>query len=391
MKHFIGLVCCFFLLSGCAATSLNPIQNTDQQFEADELRIWKRSAEEQFVLDHSGLIYSDTTLENYLTKIAQSLQTRDVLAKIPISVKVIKSPSLNAFAYPNGRIYVHSGMIAQMQNEAQLAILLAHEMTHSTHRHAAQSFRSIKNKTAFLSALQVGTFGFGWLGVFTGLLGGIGTMASVSGYSKDLETQADTVGFRLLVNAGYDPGEAPKLFELIKMEIEQEKIKEPFFFGTHPKIVSRIENFKALLKKHIRYKDSVIINQDIFFEKTKSLIALDAEMNIQAGRMGMARKELEKCIARRYFHPDVYFLLGEIYRQFYYPDSADQAIKYYQTCLNLDSSYSESYKSLGLLQYKLKNLKEAEIYFQQYLILCSDCRDKDYIEIYLKECIKRKN
>ncbi len=390
MKHFIRLVY-LLLLTGCAATSLKPIQNTDQQFEADELRIWKRSAEEQFVLDHSGLIYADTTLENYLTRIAQSLQTREVLAKIPISVKVIKSPSLNAFAYPNGRIYIHTGMIDQMQNEAQLAILLAHEMTHSTHRHAAQSFRSIKNKTAFLSALQVGTFGFGWLGVFSGLLGGIGTMASVSGYSKDLETQADTVGFRLLVNAGYDPGEAPKLFELIKMEIEEEKIKEPFFFGTHPKIVSRIENFNALLKKHNQKRDTLIVNQDVFFEKTKSLIAMDAEMNIKAGRMGMARKELEKCFARRYCHPDVYFLLGEIFRQFYFPDSAGQAMAHYQTCLKLDSAYSEAFKALGLLYYKQKKFTEAAINFQQYLSLCSDCRDKEYIEIYLKECIERKN
>ena len=219
------------------------------RFEDDEKRLWVRSKEEQEVLDESGFIYEDAELEAYLNDVAKKIEPPDVYEAIPFQVKVIKNPHLNAFAYPNGVIYIHTGILARMENEAQLATLLAHEMTHSTHRHAVSGFRDLKNKAAVFATLQVATAGFGGYADLANLLGYLGTMASITGYSRELESEADSVGFSLMTNAGYDPEESPKLFVHIKKELEEEKIREPFFFGTHPRIRERIESYEKLLNK----------------------------------------------------------------------------------------------------------------------------------------------
>src|SRR4030067_1130229 len=96
--------------------------------------------------------------------------------------------------------------LQEWTTEAQLATLLAHEMTHATHRHAIKQFRDARNKTAFLAVITAGTSGL------AAPLGALGTLAAITGYSREQEAEADREGFKLMVKAGYDPGEAPKLF-----------------------------------------------------------------------------------------------------------------------------------------------------------------------------------
>lgn len=248
MKKIILAVLSCFVFAGCATTSLPPVTEQTLILEEDEKRLWLRSEEEQRVLNRSGLIYKDEELEAYLNEISKKLQPPEVFKHIPFKIMVIKNHLLNAFAFPNGVIYVHTGILARMENEAQLATLLAHEMTHSTHRHTVRRFRDIKNKTAFLATVQVTLGGLGGgIGNLATLLGTVGTLAAVTGYSRELEAEADMEGLKLMVKAGYDPREAPKLFIHLKKELEEEKIKEPFFFGTHPRLQERIENYESLL------------------------------------------------------------------------------------------------------------------------------------------------
>ena len=70
---------------------------------------------------------------------------------------------------------------------------------------------------------------FGGYGSLADLLGSIGAMAAVTGYSRELETEADKVGLDLMVQAGYDPAESPRLFEYLKKDVKEQDIKEPFF------------------------------------------------------------------------------------------------------------------------------------------------------------------
>ena len=172
MRYAVLTLLICSIVAGCATTNLPPVTTGGFVFEDDERRLWLRSEEEQRVLDKSGLIYEDEELEVYLNEIAKKIQPPEIFQDIPCQVKRIEGPHLNSFAYPNGTIYIHAGMLARMENAAQLATLLSHEMTPSTHRHAVRQFRNMKNMTAFLATVRatVGGLGFG-IGDLTNLLG----------------------------------------------------------------------------------------------------------------------------------------------------------------------------------------------------------------------------
>jgi len=218
-----------FLLVACATTALQPIRDANVPLEADEKRMWARVEQEQQKFEASGYVYRDAELEAYLTEVAQKLQPPAVLRAIPFRVAVVKNPWLNAFAMPNGALYIHSGLLARLENEAQLAVVLGHEMVHVTHRHAIREFRSTQNKAAFFATMNVTFGGVPVLGGIADLVGAFGTTAAITGYARDQEREADREGLDLMVRAGYDPTEAPKAFHEMKKELDREKIKEPFF------------------------------------------------------------------------------------------------------------------------------------------------------------------
>jgi len=224
------------VLSSCVTTNIAPVGKQESfKLEEDERRIWNRSKEEQARINRSNLIYDDPALTAYVNEVAQNLIPENIEEKgLSIDVKIIKNPLLNAFAYPNGAIYVHTGILAKMDNEAQLSTLLGHEMTHVTHRHAVRQFRTVKNTTAFLATIQMASVPFGVYGDLANILGTVGVMASITGYSREMETEADKVGLGLMADAGYDPQESPKLFVYLKSDLEKNDVKEPFFFGSHP-------------------------------------------------------------------------------------------------------------------------------------------------------------
>jgi len=125
-------------------------------------------------------------------------------------VKVIRSLDLNAFALPHGVIYVHTGMLARMENEDQLATVLGHEQTHFTHRHTLRDMRKTQNTENVVFALQmlIFTAAAGAGVINTGLLDRKAGDFYACGSEWILERpreEADTVGFKLMVDAAMTP------------------------------------------------------------------------------------------------------------------------------------------------------------------------------------------
>lgn len=383
----IGLVLFFFsVFAGCATTNLPPVTQ-DFRFEEDEKRLWLRSEEEQKVLNRSGLIYRDEELETYLLEVAKKLLPHDVFRQIPFKVLIIRNHLLNAFIYPNGVLYLHTGILAKMENEAQLATLLAHEMIHATHRHLIKRYRDIKNMTAFLSTVSVTLGGVGGgIGNLAVLIGALGTIASVTGYSKELETEADMEGFKLMIKSGYDPHEAVKFFSNLKKESEEQKEKEPFFFGTHPRLQERIENFENLIKNKPQEKWGNIKNTEIFLHKIHKVILDNSILDLKAGRFDTTQRGIEKYLTIKPNDPRAYCLLGELYRQKAITEDIEKAKFYYEKSISIDPSYPESYKGIGFIHYKQGEKRLAKKYFEQYLLLSPEAIDRAYIQEYIKQC-----
>jgi predicted Zn-dependent protease len=385
MRSFVLLLMVIVAVVGCATTNLQPLTERSVVLEEDEARIWTRCREQEQLLDRSGLLYEDSETREYVNAVAAKLEPTEVYTKIPFRIEVIKDPRLNAFAFPNGVIYVHTGILARMENEAQLATLLAHEMTHCTHRHAVRQFRDLQNKTAFLATVQVTTAPLGGIGDLATLLGTFGTLAAVTGYSREHETEADEQGFRRVVEAGYDPQETPKLFEHLKRDIEEEKITEPFFFGTHPRLQERIENYELLLAREQLGPMGKTKNTEQFTQKVHRVFLDNAVLDLKRGRFNQAQSSIERYLTVRGEEARPYFLLGELCRQRAGQGDSEKAIGYYRKSVELDPSYAEAYRGLGFLYLKEKEKGLARAQFERYLALAPQAADRLYIEQYMKQ------
>ena len=228
-------------LAACQSAPIRPMNGLDdtRQLEGEENRLWHSARELDEQMENADYLYEDEALQAYVVTVMRKLYPEYGDA---IRVRIVDSPSLNAFALPNGSIYINTGMLTRLDNEAQLATVLAHEGVHFTHKHSWQQRRNVKSSTAFST-------GFG---VVTGIpaLGDLVALSSIYGFSRDLEREADADGFRRLAAAGYDVRQAPKTFEYLLAEVEALDIDEPYFFSTHPGLQDRIESFEALVQQH---------------------------------------------------------------------------------------------------------------------------------------------
>jgi predicted Zn-dependent protease len=152
---------------------------------------------------------------------------------------VLRDPSPNAFALPNGHVYVHTGMLARLRDEDELAALLAHEINHVAGHHGIVEHRATRKKA--ITGLVVGSLG-GWGGVIS-----IGLQTSVYGFSRDLEQEADDRAVGLLRASRYDPHALPEVFDMLAEDYEGLDPRTPTIWSTHPEIRARAKTSRALV------------------------------------------------------------------------------------------------------------------------------------------------
>lgn len=372
-------------LCGCAATSLPPVTGKNFVFEDDEKRLWNRSHEEEQAIAKSGILYRDRELEAYLNGVARKLEPPEVYSIIPFRILVISNPYCNAFSLPNGYVYVHTGILARMENEAQLATLLAHEMTHATYRHYLREFHGALNKSMFLASARSLIGGLPAIGELSRVLGEISAKASINGHSRELETEADMEGIKLVVKAGYDPREAPKLFKHLKDEMEEEGLHEPFFFSTHPRLKERMENYNDFLAELGKEPEGAT-NKETFLKRVAGTVIDNALMDFRAGRFTQAGRAAKKYLSIRPKDGRAYFLLGEIARQQEEEGGLAEAKSLFQKGVAIDPSFPDTYKGLGLIYFKEGKKSLASKTLKSYLAKAPHAQDRSYIEEYIAQC-----
>ncbi len=373
------------ILAGCISPQAVPLNDKLNSAE-DERLLWERVRGEQEVIDNSGFLYHEPELESYLNRIVNKLQVHSITPGFKFQVKVLKDPHLNAFAYPNGVIYVHTGILARMDNEAQLAALLAHEMTHCTHRHSLRVIRSIKDRPAGIAAVQNALAKISAVHAVARLLGATGLTVAVHGYSRSLEAEADLVGLDLMAKADYDSYQALKLFEHLQQDIEDDGIEAPYFFSSHPNVQQRIQNAKNWLAENFNPTQSALIDSAEFQAGMQGVVLTNAGLDLRRGRFDLAQAAVADYLR---IHPSdarAYYLMGEILRQRDEQDDARSAVGYLEKAILLDPNYPEPHKALGLIHYKGGEKRLARKYFESCLLLSPNAIDKDYIQGYLKNC-----
>jgi tetratricopeptide (TPR) repeat protein len=378
MKVYVFLIIFVFFIVGCTTPGLQPLPG-DSAFEGNELTLIERAEKEQAILEESGFIYEDQELEAYLNELVKRLLPPTLQSQAPPKVKMIKDPNLDAFVFPNGVIYINTGILSRLDNEAQLAIILAHEMIHYINRHSFKAFGGYERH-------QVIQGSQGRLKDLLNQLGATLSMAAMAGYSQALETEADLEGLALVVAAGYDPREAIRLFGHLKREVKTEGFKEPLFFGIHPRIDKRVDNFENFLLSHSETGKKGLLNHGVFLEKTREVVLVNAYLDLKAGRYESARKGAEKYLDLDEKDARVYYLMGEIFKQKGGAVASNKMRGFYEKAIALDPVYPEPYRAIGLLHYKDEKWGLAKKAFKSYLGLSPYNHDRAYILEYLEKC-----
>jgi len=348
------------------------------QVSGDERRVWSQGDELAQAITRGGVIYEDDTTTAYVQAVLDRLFPE---FKGRMRVAIVKSAHLNAFALPNGCIYINQGLLARLQNEAQLATLLGHEGTHFTNRHGYQSEASAKDNAGF-AMLSTMVLPYG-LGALPSLL----AVSSMYGFSRDMETEADVQGFARLKKAGYDVHQSPRVFEHLMAEIKAEDIKEPFFFATHPKLADRVENMKKLSAGAPYGGDGT---SSAAYTNTMTQVRVDnLDLMLSMGRAKSALIMLSDPDRRAEMPPAADYYLGEAYRLRGQEGDTKLAEDAYRRAIEAAPEFAASYRALGVLRLKANHYADAQTYLERYLELTPSAPDRKYVESYLKIARKK--
>jgi predicted Zn-dependent protease len=161
----------------------------------------------------------------------------------PYSFSIADYREINAFALPGGPVWIHRGVLHAATNEAQVAGVLAHEVAHIERRHAASR----------LTQVTLTNWGLGLLGAMLGNSGGASAaqtaaQALANGvflkFSRDDEREADRLGLRMLMDAGWDGRGMTEMFEILRTEAARDPSQVEVFFSSHPAPAERISGLR---------------------------------------------------------------------------------------------------------------------------------------------------
>jgi predicted Zn-dependent protease len=239
---FLGL-CIALFASACATNPATGEKDIVLMSEYSEIKKGREMHEEMI---QKGAAYDDQNVQAYVNRVGQDLATHSDRPDIPYTFTVIDDDSINAFAFPGGYIYVNRGLLIYLDNQAELAAVLAHEIGHVTARHAVrQQTAAATNKT--LSQMAY---------VFTrsaDLAQASNTYGTtlVRGYGRDHELEADSEGATYLYNSGYDPNALLEVIGVLKDQEQYNRVKANAsgkkpqayhgLFSTHPRNDKRLQ------------------------------------------------------------------------------------------------------------------------------------------------------
>jgi predicted Zn-dependent protease len=400
----------------CVSTNLAPISSQGRGFQPlpDERRLWRESRAEEKTLLDKVRPYHDPELEVYLEEVVERLNPPAMAANpdVRYKVRVVEDPTLNAFAYPHGSIYIHTGLLARMENEDELATVLGHEMTHVEDRHMLRYQRSAHNKevgftvaaiAAYVAVAAVagnaadhGNWGQAEaLDAFGQVLVGLGLqlafLASVNGYGRDLEEEADRGGFAKLAAAGYDLHQAPKVYQVLYDDRGDSRRAEAFFFGSHPRLTERIDVTERYVAAHAGAAPPAADHAEraaAFARAIRPVVRDDARLNIDMGRLALAEDELRRVREWMPEDPETHFQKGRLRLAQAAAEKRPEAQERLRTeaensfreAIELDGDRPEPHRELGLLLRDRQDLHGACVQLRRYTQLAPEAEDGEKID-----------
>lgn len=246
-------------------------------------------------------VYGDANLARYVREVGNRVLATSHLRRpgadeqvraTPVTFTVLDSPVINAMALPGGYIYVTRGMLAHLNNEDQLATVIAHEIGHVAARHAARQAWQQQIGQGLLLGGAVLSQGLGLPAGNILNFGGMAAQLFLLRYSREDELEADRLGVEYAMAAGYDSREVIGLFQTLDRMQEKEGQSMPSFLATHPNPGDRIQRIRELTGAE---RDSRTPNPD-----NRYLHAVEGLVLGEDPRQGFVQDNV-------FYHPDLGF------------------------------------------------------------------------------------
>ncbi|MEG2139166.1 MAG: M48 family metalloprotease [Bilophila sp.] len=248
-------------------------------------------------------LVEDPEIKRYVQAVVDRLATGFPAQPFPFKANVLLHNSMNAFAVPGGQVFVHTGLIMQLEHESELAGVLAHELAHVTQRHIATR---MERAQAVTIASLVGALASAFLGGGSGsgalFAGSVAAgQATMLNYSRMDETEADQMGLQYLIASGYKPQGLQGAFEKIRRKQWASGLSIPEYLSTHPDVGGRVNEINARIQglaASIRNRPE----SDVRFNRVKTLIWArygepDTAARLFAQRLATTKKGTPDCLA----------------------------------------------------------------------------------------------
>lgn len=408
MARRLFLIGVLLTFAACAP-SIAPLTASTKDYGAsdDEAFVIRQGEQVAIEVQRAGILLDDPDLIVYVREVGGRVTPADLGPGMAPRFHVVRCPGPNAFSLPQGEVYVCVGLLTSLENEAELAQILAHEIAHTVKRHALASLVGRHRKAAALQAFDIVTLGIG------GGLAGVSYVLTVTRYERSQEEEADLVALGAVGAAGYDVAAASRLYQRLQ--------DHPLFgpkvaslFNSHPAVTDRLQYVQQLIDSAEIPRQGTFTGAERFEAATAHLPAQQLGLLLDTKRFGEAQRYARQLIGERAGDAALYCLLAEAHRGLAEdPEAAaleqaavssttlddrlfesfaartaaeaQSAAEQYDHCLSLDPQSAVGYRGLGLIALRRGDKEQARALLSRYLDVSPQAPDRRFVENLLDE------
>lgn len=323
------------------------------------------------MLEARGVVMHDATLSAYLQGVAARLWEQVHTDLGTPTVMCFMDTHIEAYAFPNGHCFLSTGMLDALENESQLAMILAHEMIHYARQHTAVLYHHFQKTAPPIDRRDPDR----------------NTMAgrqAIQHQIEQAEHEADSEGLSVLNAAGYCQAEVlPLMSNLMKYMLDH----------GHSETVGQLEQRAALFKRQMEqghgrqpFEISSDTDPDDYRAGIAPALMANAQIAMCRGDWAQADKSISGFLLSKPEDAGAYYLKGEMLRRQNGGGHENPCIGSYEKALKIDPTFPPAHRALGELYYKAGRYQKAKPYFEAFLSLAPQDQNREYIKGYLRQC-----
>jgi len=289
---------------------------------------------QQSVITQRSIVYREPQIEQYLDRLVASLMLGEETEGVVPKLVLISDLNQNAYSFPNGVIYIHTGLLARLESEAELAFLLSHELIHITRKHALRSLSLSLAEADQVDSDPTRSDSLAWFHQATAEKTLPHRSEETLSMRRSLEEEADLSGLDMVIKAGYDPFEAIEIFEHLRDNTNS---------GTDADRTGLL--LRALIQR--QPVTDRLTDRSILRKRLQNLLFGQGLLEVRHGRLEEALRCARRLLGEVPTHARGHFLLGDILRQRNEAGDEQRALSHYHRAIATDPSLPGPHKAIA--------------------------------------------